>query len=200
MATRGTAWARTYLPRPPNQPRASTREEATVGVDGGGTPIKDRRRPSALNDETRGVAKGGKGSEAFDVSVMVEGVRVERVGEGGKTKSVWDGVDTAEVSFGLDGFCTLIRRSAGGSAGLRASARRRRGFAGVGDGGELTAMMGDDGTGGRMDRLCGLRVRTLESGRGVRSKFALTAVAGGGGILKLDLKCGAEGGIRTAGT
>ena len=83
---------------------------------------------------------------------------------------------------------------------MRASARRRRGFAGVGDGGELTAMMGDDGTGGRMDRLCGLRVRTLESGRGVRSKFALTAVAGGGGILKLDLKCGAEGGIRTAGT
>lgn len=186
MATRCMAWARTYLPRPPNQPRASTREEAIVGVDGGGRPIKDRRRPSALNDETRGVAEGGKGNEAFDVSVMVEGVRVERVGEGGKTKSVWDGVDTAEVSFGLDGFCTLIRRSAGGSVGLRASARRRRAFAGGGDGGELTAMMGDDGTGGRMASVGGLRARTLESGRGVRSKFARNAVAGGG-ILKLDL-------------
>ena len=91
------------------------------------------------------------------------------------------------MSFDLDGFCTLIRRSAGGSAGLRASARRRRAFAGGGDGGEFTAMMGDEGTGGRIAKVGGLRARTLESGRGVRSKFALTAVAGGGGILKLDL-------------
>ena len=155
-----------------------------MGVDGGGTPMKDRRRPSAL-DETRGVAKGGKGNDALEVSVMVEGVRAA-VGEGGNTKSVWEGVDTAEVSFGLGVFCTLIRRFAGGRVSLRASARGRRTLAGGGDGGELTGMTGDDGTGGRMAKFGGLRARTF-SGLGVRSKFALIAVAGGGGSVKLDL-------------
>lgn len=69
------------------QPRTSTRDEATVGVAGAVRPIKDLRRPSDLNVDTRGVEIDGKGYE-FDVMVSVEGVRAVRVGDGGKTKSV----------------------------------------------------------------------------------------------------------------
>lgn len=71
-----------------NQPRTSTREEATVGVAGAVRPMYDFRRPSDLNVDTRGVDRVGKGYE-FDVIVSVEGVRVAAsVGDGGKTNRV----------------------------------------------------------------------------------------------------------------
>ena len=79
----------------PIHPRASTRDAAIVGVTGAPTPIKDRRRPSDLNVATRGVTVVGNGTDVFDMSVIVEGVREATVGEGGKTNSVWEGV--AEV-------------------------------------------------------------------------------------------------------
>ncbi len=46
-----------------------------------------------LSDLDRGVAVEGKGTETeLEVSVIAEGVHVEKVGEGGKTNRVWDGV------------------------------------------------------------------------------------------------------------
>jgi hypothetical protein len=59
-------------------------------VEGIIMPTKDLLR---LSDLDRGVDEGGNGTETvLDVRVMAEGVRVEKVGEGGKTKRVWDGV------------------------------------------------------------------------------------------------------------
>ena len=50
--------------------------------------MKDFRRPSDLNVDTRGVDIGGNGNE-FDVNVSVDGVRLAaRVGDGGKTNRV----------------------------------------------------------------------------------------------------------------
>ena len=64
--------------RTPTQPRASTREDAVVGVARGALrPMNDRRRPSTLNVETRGVVVAGKGSAALDVTVIVDGVCIE---------------------------------------------------------------------------------------------------------------------------
>jgi hypothetical protein len=59
-------------------------------VEGIIRPTKDLLR---LSDLDRGAGEEGNGTETvFDVRVMAEGVRVERVGEGGKTKRVWEGV------------------------------------------------------------------------------------------------------------
>jgi hypothetical protein len=59
-------------------------------VEGIIRPIRDLLR---LSDLDRGVAVEGKGTETeLEVRVIAEGVRVERVGEGGKTKRVWEGV------------------------------------------------------------------------------------------------------------
>jgi len=76
----------------PTQPLASTRACAVVGVEGIIRPIKDLLRAS---DFDRGVADEGNGTgteTGLEVRVMAEGVRAERVGEGGKTKRVWEGV------------------------------------------------------------------------------------------------------------
>jgi hypothetical protein len=74
----------------PTQPLASTRACAVVGVEGIIRPIRDLLR---LLDLGRGVTEEGKGTETgLDVSVIAEGVQVEKVGEGGKTKSVCEGV------------------------------------------------------------------------------------------------------------
>lgn len=85
--------------------------------------MKDFRRPSDLYVDTRGVDIHGNGY-AFDVIISVEGVRViARVGEGGKTNSVCEGVaGIADDRFlgvlgGVD--LTQIRRCAGGVSGLR---------------------------------------------------------------------------------
>ena len=76
----------------PTHPRASTREHAVVGVASDPTPINDRRRPSVLKDATRGVGAGDLRNDELEVRVIVDGVRAERVGEGGKTNSVCAGV------------------------------------------------------------------------------------------------------------
>lgn len=52
-------------------------------------PIKDLLELWALG---RGVTEEGKGTEGLDVRVIADGVHVEKVGEGGKTNSVWEGV------------------------------------------------------------------------------------------------------------
>ena len=79
-------------------PRASTFENATVGVGGAPKSMKDLVLPLDLKVETRGVDRLRNGT-APDVNVIVEGVRVHvvRVGEGGKTNNVCEGVEAAEV-------------------------------------------------------------------------------------------------------
>lgn len=67
----------------------------------------------------------------LEVRVMVDGVRVVSVGEGGNTNSVWEGVETVDCEKGgcavLAFFNRLPRRWRGGGAGFRDSARRRKG-------------------------------------------------------------------------
>jgi hypothetical protein len=58
--------------------------------------MKDLVLPLDLNVETRGVERLGEGT-ASDVNVIVESVRVVKVGEEGKTNNVCDGVEAAEV-------------------------------------------------------------------------------------------------------
>jgi hypothetical protein len=65
---------------------------AVVGVGGTLTPMNDRVLPCFRNVDTLGVDIAGKGTLPLVVTVMVEGVRVDCVGEGGKTKSVREGV------------------------------------------------------------------------------------------------------------
>lgn len=88
--------------------------------------MKERRRPSALNVETRGVASDGKGTEALDVRVIVDGGRAVSVGEGGNTKSVCDGVETMETGLVLGCDLLGVRRLAEGGSGFRAAVRGRR--------------------------------------------------------------------------
>lgn len=82
----------------PMYPHASTFENATVGVGGVPKLMKDLVLPLDLKVETRGVDRLGNGT-ASDVNVIVEGVRVRvvKVGEGGKTNKVCEGVEATEV-------------------------------------------------------------------------------------------------------
>jgi hypothetical protein len=91
----------------PTQPRASTREQAVVGLGAAPSPMNDLVRPCARNVETRGVDRLGKATGMFklEVRVMVDGVRVVRVGEGGNTNSVWEGVETSVCE---GGHCRLV--------------------------------------------------------------------------------------------
>lgn len=61
--------------------------------------MKDRVLPLDRKVETRGVETLGNVTAPgkLDVKVIVEGVRVFKVGEGGKTNSVCEGVEAAEV-------------------------------------------------------------------------------------------------------
>lgn len=73
----------------PTHPRTSTREHAVVGVGGALRPMNDFVLPCERKVDTRGVDSDGKGTVAgLEVRVIVDGVRVERVGDGGNTKSV----------------------------------------------------------------------------------------------------------------
>lgn len=111
------------------KPRASTLENAVVGVGGAPRPIKDLVRPCARNVDTRGVADEGKGTPTFDVKVIAEGVLVgmpeEASGDGGNTKSVWEGVKRTFGEAEVDRlwvreacFTMLLRKCNGGGAGL----------------------------------------------------------------------------------
>ena len=155
-----------------------------MGVTGAARPMNDLRRPSPLNVATRGVDSVGKGNE-FDVSVSVDGVRVvARVGDGGKTNSVCEGVASGAAGLVFGGVdLRERRRCAGGVDGLRDSVRGRVWLAE-----ELTGMMGDAGTAGKIPsgggRRRGFAVRLA---RGVKSKEDLIAVAGTGGSVNEDL-------------
>lgn len=175
--------------------------------------------PLFWNVDILGVEIGGNGTDptaASDVSVIVEGVctLVASVGEGGKTKSVCDGVwaisiDLLEATEVADGRRrTLCRRRRGGGAGLDDSTRLRmlRGRIGgrlafkdlgtdAGSGSESCSMtIGLDGTAGstEIDIDSGRRLALVTGGR---SNELRTAVAGGGGsAVKLVRHAGAEGG------
>lgn len=181
--------------RTPTHPRASTREDAVVGVARVPMGMKDLRRPSPLKDDTRGVAAIGKGTAALDVTVIVEGVCIDCPGEGGNTKSVCVGAADMQRLCGLlcDDLCVL-RSGSGGKSGLRPSVRVRIGP------GELisTGVTGDGGTGERTPTRGGGRLFVLILlGRGVMSKDVLIAVIRG---RSKDVLCaGAEGGGKRAG-
>jgi len=86
-------------------------ENATVG-GGALKPMKDLVLPLDLKVETRGVDTLGKGA-APDVNVIVEGVRVVKVGEEGKTNNVCEGVEATEVDSTIPADAlrkTLLRR------------------------------------------------------------------------------------------
>lgn len=69
-----------------------------MGVGGTPRPINERVRPSARKLDIRGVVSDGNGTgpEMLEVRVIVDGVRVVSVGEGGKTNNVCEGVETWE--------------------------------------------------------------------------------------------------------
>jgi len=58
--------------------------------------MKDLVLPFDLKVETRGVDRLGNGT-ASEVNVIVEGVRVVKVGEGGKRNNVCEGAEAPEV-------------------------------------------------------------------------------------------------------
>lgn len=94
--------------------------------------MNDRVRPFEWNVDTRGVDRLGNGTGPAwcDISVIADGVRVVRVGDGGNTNSVCDGVDTAAAMSDelVDTLrSTLLRRCRGGGTSRRDSARRRTG-------------------------------------------------------------------------
>jgi len=114
----------------PKNPRASTFEKAVVGVGGAPSPMNERVRPCDRNVDTRGVDELGNGTAAFrlEVKVMADGVRVVSVGDGGNTKSVWDGVAKPEGGIcGVFVFNRLLRRCNAGGGGFRDSVRTRGG-------------------------------------------------------------------------
>jgi hypothetical protein len=85
----------------PTQPLASTRACAVVGVEGTIRPIRDLLELLALG---RGFTEEGNGTETgLDVRVIAEGVHVEKVGEGGRTNSVWEGV--CKIGLCIFGAC-----------------------------------------------------------------------------------------------
>lgn len=190
----------------PTHPRASTREHAVVGVGGAPRPMKERVRPCERKVDTRGVDSEGKGTGTvrFDMRVMVDGVRVVSVGEGGKTKSVWDCEGVAATARTAECVCLwpfgggwrVLRRWSGGGAGFRDSVRRRGGSAGAGATGATATATGEEGTGGRIPSGGGRRFPlTFNDGSEGRSNVDFVAVAGGG-MLNAVLWAGAEGGGR----
>jgi hypothetical protein len=100
-----------FYPKP-TYPHASTFENATVGVGSEPKPMKDLVLPLDLKVETRGVDMLGNGTVP-EVNVIVEGVRVRvvRVGEGGKTNNVCEGVEEIDSTMPTDALRkTLLRR------------------------------------------------------------------------------------------
>lgn len=182
-----------------------------MGVGGAPNPMKDRVRPWERKVETRGVERLGKGTKPCmpEVKVIVDGVRVVSVGEGGKTNNVCEGVDATDCDDVLDLLRALFRRCRGGGAGFRDSVRGRRtgnGRACLRDKGgwleessdSTTMAAGEEGTGGRMPIGGGRRLAFGVACEG-RSNVGRTAVAGGGGTVNEVFHIGAEGGGRSVG-
>jgi len=115
----------------PTYPRASTFENAVVGVTGVPTPMNERVRPCNRKVDTLGVAaaKKGIGEHILD-NVMVDGVLVVVVGEGGNTNKVCEGVEMAGGGtagcwcVGFTFFSKLLKLSGGGGS-FRGAARAR---------------------------------------------------------------------------
>lgn len=83
-----------------------------MGVGGTARPMNERVRPSARKLDIRGVLSDGNGTgpETLEVRVIVDGVRVVSVGEGGKTNNVCEGVETCEGGTLPVFFRTVLRR------------------------------------------------------------------------------------------
>ena len=146
------------------------------------------RPPCVRKVEILGVLKLGNGRVEFDVSVMVDGVCiVARVGEGGKTNNVCEGVaDIGWLSEELEDDRELapLRKAGGGSSSFLVDTRERG--PGIAVAGSLIGVMGDEGTGGRTPTSGGGRrlVFGLVCDREGKSKVDRTAVAGTGGSKK----------------
>lgn len=154
--------------------------------------------PCVLNVDTRGVLSVESGNDEFEVSVMVDGVyNVARVGEGGNTKRVCEGVaDMGWLSEELEDDRELVplRKAGGGSSSFLVDTRERG--PGMAVAGSLIGVIGDEGTGGRTPTSGGGRRLAFILGcvREGKSKLDRTAVAGTGGSRNLLLCAGAEGG------
>lgn len=100
-----------------------------VGVGGGPSPIYERVRPCERKVDTRGVENEGKGicPLIVEVNVIVDGVRVVSVGEGGKTNKVCEGVEATEEESTETFRRCIFRKCSGGGTNFRDSARRRTG-------------------------------------------------------------------------
>ena len=81
-----------------------------VGVGGMPKPMNDFVLPCERKVATRGVADDGNGTGTFkfEVRVIVDGVRVVNVGDGGNKKRVWDGV--ADIGCDWLGVLDGLRR------------------------------------------------------------------------------------------
>jgi hypothetical protein len=126
--------------------------------------MKERVLPLDRKVETRGVDRLGNVTAPgkSDVNVIVQGVRVFKVGEGGKTNNVWEGVEAAEVdsTTSTDALRnTLLRRRSGGGTRRRDSTRwLADGIITCEFGRAVTkssAAVGEDGTGRRTHRFTG---------------------------------------------
>ena len=174
----------------PTYPRASTFENATVGAGVAPKPMKDLVLPLDLKVETRGVDRLGKGT-ASDVNVIVEGVRVRvvKVGEGGKTNNVCEGVETAGIDSTMPTDAlrkTLLRRWSGGTGQRNPARWRADGVVPCEVGRAVTSSSAtggfrEEGTGGRILRLKGrfLCLGTRVGGWKVERIADIGGVAGG---------------------
>ena len=155
-------------------------------------PIRDVLRLWALG---RGVTEEGKGTDTvLDVRVIADGVHVEKVGEGGKTKSVWEGVCNVGLCvFGKCGGCAdwEVARDWRDAGLVARDSLRDRGKAivvGVG-----AALMGESGTVGKMSRGVGRRL-VFDAQRREVSNVDLKVAAEIGASLKEVTVAGADGG------
>jgi len=179
--------------------------------------MNERVRPCNRKVDTLGVAAVKKGIGDFILdNVMVDGVLVVVVGEGGNTNNVCEGVEMA--GGGTAGCCCvrftffskLLRKVSGGGASFRGAARARGvaelavnfafvpDFDGTRGASSEISVTGDDGTGERTLMGGGRRFIFVTFGW-ARSKLERLAVAGGGGRVNESFQTGADGSGRKPG-
>ena len=151
----------------PTHPRASTRENAVVGV---AETVREFGRPRDPLLSKRGVFMLGNARVfTLGVRIIVEGAALGRVlgeGEGGKTNNVWDGVGRGREGAG--GLGRVGREGNSAGAEIRGST-----WVCVLWGGSdfiTPGLIGDEGTVGRIDR-----------GGGRRRPFKVRRALGSGG-------------------